>query len=863
MLLERAKQLQRMRDAFALARHGRGTTVLVSGEAGIGKTSLLRTFATELGGQARLFAGGCEDLLTPRTLGPFRDMLRDVGLTPPAGGNGPDRDSYLDVFLAEMSFAQQPAVVMVDDAHWADDASVDVIRYLGRRIERLPALLVVAYRDEELGQGHPLRRVLGVLTGPTTARLELPALSEAAVTSLADSAGVEAAPLVAAVDGNPFYLTEVLAAGGEGVPQTVRDAVLARVGAMPAGTVAALQLLSVVPRHADVALVTDRLGPEAIGPAEASGLVNVAGGRVQFRHELARRAVESSLTAGLRSELNRAVLGWLMVRDADPSRIVHHAAAGGARAELARFAPVAAREAAAAEAHTETVAFSRLALVEDGVLPDDVVAELHELAAQALYALNRFGEAQVHAVAAVRRRLVAGTSPARTGQALLVSSRMHTMVGAPKQARAEIEQAMSILAPLGRSPALAHAYGMLGNLDAIEARGEQAAGWTARAIEDAQALECRDVEAHARMYLGLARIGLGDLDGFQDMHTALRLAQALDHGDYACRAALNLAIAMIWLGRHAEAAPYLDIAENAAREHGLDYSLFHVFSQRSHVDLFLGRWTEAERRLRRQLATDRDPAAAMVLPTALLGRLLARRGDQGADRLVARAWRSATSSHQVHRMAIAGGAVIEHAWLTGDAATALAVGDQLRPLARRANLSYLHGETLRYLQRFGVPVEAFDGCPPGYAAGIAGDWQAAAAAWKRAGNPYEQALELTAAPDREVAADGLRRLDRLGAAGTAGLVRRDLRARGMVGLPRGPSAATKANPAGLTQRQLDVLGLLAEGLTSAEIGARLHLSRRTVDNHVTAILRLLDVATRRQAAALAAERGWLRSSQGC
>lgn len=790
-------------------------------------------------------------------------MLRDSGLGVPragfAGAQGADRDAYLEVFLAEMSSAQRPAVVVLDDAQWADDASIDVIRYLGRRIDGLPALLVVAYRSGDLAQQHPLRRVLGVLTTPSTLRLALPALSDAAVTRIAEQSGAQPAPLIAAVGGNPFYLTEILAAGGTGVPETVRDAVMARVRDLPEPTITALQLVSVVPHRADELLVQALQGSAAVvGPAESLGMVTVTAGQIQFRHELARRAVEESLTSEAWHEMNRRVLDWLIAARAEPSRLVHHAAAAGDVAAVARFAPIAAREAAAAEGHSQTVAFCRLALARSEELEESSRGELHGLAAQALYALNRFGDAQAEASLAVHSWRTVGSAPTALGQALLVSSRMQTMVGAPGRARAQIAHALSILEPLGRSPALAHAYGMMGNLEAIEANGERAAQWCARALDDADAFGYREVSAHARIYLGMAKIGQRDDGGFEDLRIAIELARELDHGDYLCRAALNTAIAMIWLGRHSETTAYLDMAENAARDHGLDYLLFHVVAQRSHVDLYRGDWAEAEHRLRAQLGTDRDPAAVMVLPLALLGRLLARRGDPAAAGLAGRSWEIATRSRQVHRLALAGGAMIEQAWLRSDRDAVRTLSDRLRPMAERANLTYLHGETLRYLRRVGVPVDPFEDGPAGFALGIAGEWAAAADAWARAGNPYEQALELTESPDRDVAFGGLLALDRLGAIGTSRLVRRRLRVGGVTNIPRGPRAETRANPAGMTARQLEVLKLLDDGLTSAQISERLYLSRRTVDNHVAGILSRLGVRTRRHATAAATERGWLR-----
>jgi DNA-binding CsgD family transcriptional regulator len=437
---------------------------------------------------------------------------------------------------------------------------------------------------------------------------------------------------------------------------------------------------------------------------------------------------------------------------------------------------------------------------------------------------------------------------------------MRTMVGDPVAARDLAERAVAILEPLGDSGDLAHAYGQLGSLDAIEADGRSGAERCERAVTGARAAGRVDVETHALIYRGLSRVGLGDDDGLDDLRAAIALARRIDHGDHLCRAASNLASALIWLGRHPEALPWLAIAEDAARDHGLDLYLFHVLAQRSHVDLYTGRWEAAERRLREQLATTGDPGSVLAIPLALLGRILARRGDPAAAAMVARAWDLGVRSRQVHRMAVAGGAVVEEAWLRGDAATVRATAAMLLPPAAQARIVYLHGETLRYLRRVGIEVEPFEGCPDGFAAGIRGDWRSAAMAWSEIGNPYEEALELSEAPDSRTAFEGLRRLDDLGAAATAGLVRRRLQERGP-GVPRGPQRATRGNPARLTTRQLAVLTLLAEGLTSAQIAERLVLSRRTVDNHVTAILARLGVAGRREAVAVAVEAGWLGSER--
>jgi DNA-binding CsgD family transcriptional regulator/tetratricopeptide (TPR) repeat protein len=859
-LLERDAQLRALHAALARAREGRGTAVLVSGEAGIGKTWLLQAFAAAVAGSSSVLMGTCEDLLAPRTLGPFRDMARD------AGGalekvQGDDRDAFIDALLEEMSFSQRPAVVIVEDAHWADDASLDIIRYLARRIERLPAMLVVSYRDEELGDDHPFRRLIGALTGAAVVHLELEGLSDAAVVRMAAEAGVDPDAVVAAVGGNPFYLTEVLAAPGAKVPPSVRHAVLARFARLPAGCRSALEQLAVIPAEAETWLVAALLAdPAALEPAERRGMVLAAHGRIRFRHELARRVIEASLPPSRRVDCHRRVLAALQTAGAEPSRLVHHAVSAGDEVAVVRYAAAAADEAAHAEGHREAAAFARLALERGRLLDRLEAAGLHGLAATALYAINRFGEAAGHAERAVEIWEASGSAPLELGQALLISSRLATLRADPVAARDRALRALAILEPLGPSRPLALCYGTLACQDAVQARFEDAMVWSTRALDLATRLGSSDVVAYALCYRGVARTSLGDPEGIADLRQSVETAARIGHDDYLTVAAQNLAVLLIRSGRELEAEPFLAIGERAARAHGLDHALYRIQAQQCLVLMLRGDWDEAERRLRRLLSGADDPGANQVNPLAFLGRILARRGGPQARALIDQAWALARATGEKQKMAVAAGARMEWAWLNGDDASVRAVGGELLAVAVRARHTRLRGEVLRYLRRAGQAVEPFPGCPPALAAGIGGDWATAAALWRHAGNPYEQALELTESPERPVALEGLRILDGLGAAATAALVRRRLQRRGVHGLPRGPRATTRANPGRLTDRQLDVLALLAEGRTNSEIAARLYVSRRTVDNHVAAVLARLGVTSRQEAVAAATALRLLRTA---
>jgi DNA-binding CsgD family transcriptional regulator/tetratricopeptide (TPR) repeat protein len=844
-LVERSEQLRALREALALAAAGSGRIVLLSGEAGVGKTSLLRAFMAEVGDRARVLYETCEDLSTPRALGPFRDMARHGDLTLAAV----DRDTIIDTLLEQMSFAMRPTIVVVDDVHWADDASLDVVRYLARRVPNLPAVLVLSYRDEAVGPSHPLRRIAGSLTRVEATRIPLRGLSREAVARLAIAAGRYPDQVIELVGGNPFYLTEVLADRQSGVPPSVRDAVLSRLARLPEPTRELLEVLSVVPGGAEPGIAAFLAGEPGhrFDAARQSGVLDPAGSRVRFRHELARQAVAESLPYARRIECHRLVLEALLASAADASLIVHHAAAAANDALVAAFAPPAARAALNAKSYREAASFAHLALQVPGNDEPAERARLHGCAARALFALGWFGEAAEQADHAVDAWDSLGEQPVELGEALLISARLSTAIADPKAARLKAERALAVLEPLGPTRELALCYATLGSQDALQAQFHSAINRCNAAIDLADELGLPDVRSRALCYRGISRLPWGDEGGFADLREAVEIAKQIDHGDYLTGSAHNLSVALIRSGRHTEAPPYLDLAMRAARDHGLTRAQFHIEGQQCHVLLLTGQWAEAERRLRALLDGEGDAGSTVVAPLAYLARLLARRGDPQAGLLIERAWRIAEATAEDQKQATAGAPRIELAWLQGDDAAVRRLGWWLVNLAIDVRHSYLRAEGLRYLKRIGEQVAPFDGCPAPFAAGLTGDWATAAELWAEAKNPYERALELVESPDLATAFDGLRELDRLGAVATAARVRQRLRERGGPGIPRGPRPSTRSRPGNLTARQVEILALVADGLTNAEIAARLIVSKRTIDNHLAIILDRLGAMSRRDA----------------
>ncbi|HET9007507.1 MAG TPA: AAA family ATPase, partial [Actinomycetes bacterium] len=654
-LLERDAELRRLRETLRGAGQGRGSVVLVSGEAGIGKTVLVRRFAREAAAQARVLVGACDDLVTPRTLGPFRDMARaqDAALAlAEAVEPGAGREAVFAAVHQEL--AGRPTVLVVEDVHWADDATLDVLRYLAWRIPGLPCVLVLTYRDE-LGDDHPLRRVLGALPHRQVRRLGLRPLSVGAVEELAGGHGADAAAVLAVTAGNPFFVTEVLANPGVEVPATVRDAVLARLGGLSGPTQRALELLSTVPGQAERWLVERLLGDQlaALDEAERRGVLEADPGHVWFRHELARRAIERRLSSTARVACNRRVLAELARRpDVELSRLSHHAHQAGEPEAVVRHGLAAAREAAGAGAFHEALAHYELVLRWSAQLAAEQRAAVLEESVWVLYNLSRFDEAVARAGQVVRLAERIG-EPARLGQALTTLSRMRYMVNDPAGSEEAVTRAVALLEPLSDQPRLARAYTYLAAILKLTDRPDEAIALARRSLALGERTGQRDVVAHSLNYLGYALLDLGDPDGAAHLRRSAEVARVASHYEYAQRAQTNLVEGLYRLGRFHELDQPLADGLAYAREYGFASHEYNLEAHRCMLLTLRGRWDEAEAGLRRLLAGD-DPGVLASFGLSALGRLLARKGDPAAGPLLERAWRTARRTNSVQAIALAG-----------------------------------------------------------------------------------------------------------------------------------------------------------------------------------------------------------------
>jgi DNA-binding CsgD family transcriptional regulator len=210
----------------------------------------------------------------------------------------------------------------------------------------------------------------------------------------------------------------------------------------------------------------------------------------------------------------------------------------------------------------------------------------------------------------------------------------------------------------------------------------------------------------------------------------------------------------------------------------------------------------------------------------------------------------ATHAANVQHLGLVRVALAEAAWLAGDRARALEEARAAYDLAVSKRHPWITGELAFWRWRAGDDVQPLpEWIAQPYALHIGGDWRAAAEEWERLGCRYEQACAL-ADGDAEAQLAALEIFERLGARPAADALRQKLRAAGRRA-PRKPRSSTRENPFGLTGRQVEILRLLVDDLSNAEIAARLHISLKTVDHHVSAVLAKLDVHSREEAAALA------------
>jgi DNA-binding CsgD family transcriptional regulator/tetratricopeptide (TPR) repeat protein len=849
-LLERETERAALAAALAEARH-EGRAVLVVGESGIGKTRLMRSVLDEC--DLPVLWGACDPLTTPRPLGPLRDVARQAGGPLAAAIGGGSREELLTALLDALD--APPSVLVVEDVHWIDAATLDVLALVGRRLATQHGALVVSGWPEALGPRADVRRVLAAFPRDVLRIVEPTPLSHDAVCALAAARDRDGTEVYNSTGGNPFFVTEALAAApGEAVPTTVHAAVAARHAALPDSARDVLDLVSIVPGPTPLGLLEALTGATADGVdtcLQAEVLVVRGDEAVAFRHELACQANARALGVLRRRALEAQVLAALEATgDAEPARLVHHAQGAGDQDAIRRHAPTAARAAAAVAGHRDALAHWETALAAG------CGAEAVEGVATEAYLCGR-AERSLEARRTQLEDAEAADDPLALGACARKLSRAYWWAGRTAEAVAAADRAVAVLSDLPPGGELAAALSARSQLAMLAEEVEDAIALGERAAELAREHDDEETLVHALTNVGTALVIGGDAErGHALLAEAHGRAAAAGLDDHAGRAIVNRATATLDTRRdHPQAGAQIDRALAFCRARRLDGYTRYVLGVRAGARLWRGDLAGAQ--------DDLDAAAVLAVHTegvtagpdvVARGRLLALRGEPGAESLLAAVWRRALRTTELQRLAPAAMARAELAWLDDDRAAVAEAVAETYALARARERRWHAAGLALWLWRAGALREVPDDAPEPYALALAGDHAGAAAAWRALGFELEAAWALCDAGGEAALREALEVFDRIGATAPAQRTRRRLREQGVRRIPRGPRAAARSDADGLTARQREVLALVAEGATNAEIAARLVISAKTVDHHVSAVLAKLGAANRREAAQLHEER---------
>jgi ATP/maltotriose-dependent transcriptional regulator MalT len=840
-LIERDEFLALLQNHLRNIKQGEGHCVFLSGEAGIGKTSLVKMFCKLEKENCDIYQGACDALYTPRPLAPLYDIIWQISSSLWQGNHTiEERSDLFARFFRELKSKKETIVIIFEDIHWADEATLDFIKFFVRRIALIQCLFLVTYRDDEIHNAHPLRMVLGQLPPDSFSRMQLTPLSRTAVEKMSAEKGYKGEDVFQISRGNPFYVNEILASYSKGIPDNIRNAILSTYHGLDGKTRQIWDLLSVIPLSFEIKYL------EKLEPLYASALENcldrniliITNGQIHFKHELFRLAIENSLSPLKRIELNKIILerfGESFGKDNQIERIIHHAKNANAYDIVVSHTPLAAKNAASVGAHVEAAKLYLTAIENYQDRNPEVLIGFYEGYAYECYLTNSIKEAIIYTGKSLKLWKELNNTE-KIGNCLRFLSRLWWFEGNRDKAGYYAEQAIEVIDKEPSSTTKAMVFSNMSQLMMLADNFEKCIHWGGKAIAIAKEMNDDETMSHALNNVGSVKMKMPDYasEGAEMLNQSLQIALDHSYHEHAARAYTNLGSVSVSLRNYDRATQVLEEGINYCDERDLDSWTTYMSSWKSRLYFETGRWSEAYSLAEHLLENPKQPPIVKITALAVAARIKIRRGDEGALPLLKEAKTKAFETKELQRIIPVLTALLEYEWLTGNNSIE---DEELETALRFINES----DNIFDADEFSFWLEA-----AGKRKSPVGKKQHSALLWKQIGCPYEEALALFM-EDENSKRNAITIMQTLGATAVCEKMKLEMRTSGIKNIPRGIRKTTSQNPAFLTGRELDILQLLKQGFQNKEIAGKLFISPKTVDHHISSILFKLDVNSRNKA----------------
>ncbi len=861
-LIERDHFLASLQSLFHQVSRGEGHSVFINGEAGIGKTSLVKEFCRQQQ-HCSIFEGTCDALFTPRPLAPLFDIAAQLNsdlLNESA--HITDRVPLFARLFQELKSHNEIIIIVFEDVHWADEATLDFVKFLARRISQMRCLFIVTYRDDEIHSRHPFRNVLGQLAPHTFTRIQLTPLSRQAVEKMAGEKGYSGEDVYSISGGNPFFVSEILASYSFGVPDNIKDSVLSVFNSVPDNTKEAWKILSMMPTGLELDY-SEKIETSFTGALEncmAKKILLVQDGKLLFKHELYRRTVAESLSPLVRMALNKRILDLFRENFASKNeieRIIHHAKNANEYDIIVHYAPIAAKEAAAVGAHYEAAKLYFTAIEYYQGNDKDKLIGFYEGYSYECYLTNQVKEAIIYqgkCLAIYKER----NDIERTGSSLRFLARLWWFGGSRTRALDYAKQATEVLEDQPISKAKAMAYSNMSQLQMLADFNDDSLYWGEKAIAMARELQDDEILAHALNNVGtvlLKRLSTKE-QGMVMLEQSLSLALKNSYHEHAARAYTNLGATLVLQKDYSQGKKVLDEGIQYCEARDLELWTVHKLIWKARLLFETGNWNEAEQIAAQLMENEQQSPIVKVGALSILARIKLRKGENDVIPLLKEAIRLSLEIAEPLRIIPAMVASMEYECLTGTPIIEEVDMEKALEFVKQDNSHYDVSEFYFWLNRSRKmkPVkEIFEGFITENEVAA----RKAAASWKQIGCPYEEAVVLFEGNEDDKR-EAISLIHGLGANAIYEKMKLLMKSSGIKSIPRGLRKSTMANAALLTERELDVLRLLQGGMQNKDIASKLFISAKTVDHHISSILFKLDVNSRVKAVQEALRQGILK-----